>query len=396
MGDGVRGRRVRRRAGLVAVAGVLVAAGAAAGITAALSARRGAASHGGGAAVATAWVVRTDLTNTTQVSGSLGYAGSFTVIDEVQGTAYTALPQPGQVVSRGHRLYEVDGRPVFLFYGVRPEWRDLAPGVTDGPDVAQLDANLIALGYASAAELTVSDTFTDATFYAVERWQAARGLPVTGTVTAGQVAYAPGPLRVTTVTPGLGVPAQPGAAVLTATSPDPVVEAALPVAQEYLVAKGDPVSVTLPDGTTTVSGVVASVSRVATAAAGGSSDGSSSGPSAGGSSGGGGSGGAGSGGGSGGAGATVQMLVRLAHPGAAGNLDQAPVTVNIISARVRNVLAVPVNALVALVGGGYGVEVIHGGGQHLVGVRTGLFGGTLVQVSGTGLGPGMLVAVPAS
>ena len=112
--------------------------------------------------------------------------------------------------------------------------------MTDGPDVAQLDANLIALGYASAADLTVSDTFTDATFYAVERWQAALGLPVTGTVAAGQVAYAPGPLRVTTVTPTLGVPAQPGAAVLTATSPDPVVDAALPVAQEYLVATGRP------------------------------------------------------------------------------------------------------------------------------------------------------------
>jgi hypothetical protein len=402
MADGARGGRgrpVRRRTGLAAVAGVLVAAGAAAGITAAVSARQGPASHGSGAAVATARVVRTDLTNTIQVSGSLGYAGSFTVVNELQRTAYTALPQPGQVVSRGQRLYEVDGGPVILFYGIRPEWRDLAPGVTDGPDVAQLDANLIALGYASAADLTVSDTFTDATFYAVERWQAALGLPVTGTVAAGQVAYAPGPLRVTTVTAGLGVPAQPGAAVLTATSPDPVVEAALPVAQEYLVAKGDPVSVTLPDGTTTASGVVASVSRVATAAPGGPSDGSPSGPSAGGSggsSGGGGSGGAGSGGGSGGTGATVQMLVRLAHPGAAGNLDQAPVIVNIISARARNVLAVPVNALVALAGGGYGVEVIHGAGQHLVGVRTGLFGGTLVQVSGTGLGPGTPVAVPAS
>jgi hypothetical protein len=397
--DGARGGRGRpvpwRRTGLVAVAGVLVAAGAAAGITAALSAPRGAASPGSGVQVATARVVRTDLTNTIQVGGSLGYAGSFTVVDELQGTAYTVLPQPGQVVSRGQRLYEVDGNPVFLFYGIRPEWRDLAPGVTDGPDVAQLDANLIALGYASATELTVSDTFTDATFYAVERWQAARGLPVTGTVAAGQVAYAPGPLRVTTVTPGLGVPAQPGAAVLTATSPDPVVEAALPVAQEYLVAKGDPVSVTLPDGTTTANGVVASVSRVATAA-GGASDGSSQGPSAGGSSGGGGSGGARAGGTGSGTGATVQMLVRLAHPGAAGNLDQAPVTVNIISARVRNVLAVPVNALVALAGGGYGVEVIHGGGQHLVGVRTGLFGGTLVQVSGTALGPGTPVAVPAS
>ena len=83
------------------MAGVLVAAGAAAGITAALSARRGPASHGSGIQVATARVVRTDLTNTIQVGGSLGYAGSFTVVNELQGTAYTALPQPGQVVQPG-------------------------------------------------------------------------------------------------------------------------------------------------------------------------------------------------------------------------------------------------------------------------------------------------------
>ena len=53
--------------------------------------------------------------------------------------------------------------------------------------------------------LTVSDTFTAATAYAVERWQqAALGLPVTGAVPPGQVAYAPGPLRVTRVDATLG------------------------------------------------------------------------------------------------------------------------------------------------------------------------------------------------
>jgi len=81
-------------------------------------------------------VVRTDLTNTVQVSGALGFAGSYTVANQMQGTAYTALPPPGQVVRRGHRLYEVDGSPVVLLYGPRPEWRDLFLGVAPGPDVA--------------------------------------------------------------------------------------------------------------------------------------------------------------------------------------------------------------------------------------------------------------------
>ena len=62
-------------------------------------------------------------------------------------------------------------------------------------------------------------------------------------------------------------------------------------------------------------------------------------------------------------------------------------------------LAVPVSALVALAGGGYAVEVVHGAGatatRQLVAVRTGLFSATLVQVSGPGIAAGQRVEVPA-
>jgi peptidoglycan hydrolase-like protein with peptidoglycan-binding domain len=343
--------------------------------------------------VATAPVVRTDLTNTVQVSGALGFAGSYTVANQMQGTAYTALPPPGQVVRRGHRLYEVDGSPVILLYGPRPEWRDLFLGVAPGPDVAQLDANLIALGYATPATLTVSDTFTAATSFAVQRWQAALGVTVTGVVPAGQVAYAPGPLRVAALDVTLGAAAQPGAGVLAATSARPVVSAALPVGQEYLVHRGDQVSVTLPDGTRTVPGVITAISRVASAGSSGGAGQPSPGPSA---PGGPGSGGSASGrSGPGGGGDTVEVTVRLAHPRAAGGLDQAPVTVNIVSARASGVLAVPISALVALAGGGYAVQVITGGTAHLTGVRTGLFSSSLVQVAGSGLRAGLRVEVPS-
>jgi len=328
-------------------------------------------------------VVRTSLTNTVQVTGSLSYSGSYTVVNQAQGTAFTALPAVGTTIRRGQELYEVDGTPVALFYGARPEWRALSAGVTAGRDVAQLDRNLIALGY--GAGLTVSDYFTVATAYAVERWQAARGLPVTGTVPLGQVAYAPVPLRVTGVTPVPGSPPQPGASVLTATSVTPVVVAQLPVSQEYLVKAGDDVTVTLPDGVTTAPGVVASVSSVASAGSGssagngGAAPGASAGPAS----------------GSGSGQDTVPMTVRLTHP-PSGRLDQAPVTVNIVSARAGGVLAVPISALVALAGGGYAVEVVHGAAQHLVAVHTGLFAQTLVQVSGAGLAAGMRVEVPSS
>ncbi len=88
---------------------------------------------------------------------------------------------------------------------------------------------------------------------------------MTGVVPAGQVVYAPGPLRVASLGVTLGAAAQPGTAVLAATSARPVVSAALPVSQEYLVHRGDRVSVTLPDGTSTVPGVVTAISRVASA-----------------------------------------------------------------------------------------------------------------------------------
>jgi hypothetical protein len=121
---------------------------------------------------------------------------------------------------------------------------------------------------------------------------------------------------------------------------------------------------------------------------GGSAGAPSPGPSANGGPGSGGSGGSGSG-------DTVQLTIRLAHPRAARGLDQAPVTVNIVSARASGVLAVPVSALVALAGGGYAVQVVSGGAAHLTGVHTGLFSSSLVQVAGPGLRAGLNVEVPA-
>jgi hypothetical protein len=393
-----RWSRPAKRAALAAA--IIFPAGATAGILIGTAALRpaSAASTAGAVRVATALVTRTDMVNTTQVSGSLGYGGSYTIVAAPPGAGaggppgagaagagtYTALPSPGQVVRRGQRLYEVNGVPVVLWYGERPEWRALGAGVTDGPDIAQLDANLIALGYASRTWLTVSDTYTSATVTAIENWQAATGRTVNGVVEPGDIAYAPGPVRVTTVTASLGSTVQAGTAVLSGTSPVAVVQAALPVTQEYLVKAGDAVTVTLPDGTTTTPGVVASVSRVASSGGGSQSNGASPGGP-----------GGGSGGGPGST-ATVQMTVRLTHPDAAGNLDQAPVQVNVVSAQASNVLAVPVNALVALAGGGYAVYVVDGSARHLVAVQTGLFTSTLVQVTAAGLSPGMAVEVPSS
>jgi len=58
------------------------------------------------------------------------------------------------------------------------------------------------------------------------------------------------------------------------------------------------------------------------------------------------------------------------------------------------VLAVPVSALLALSGGGYGLEVVEPSGVHrLVAVHTGMFAGSLVQVSGAAIVAGTRVVV---
>ncbi|HSR86485.1 MAG TPA: peptidoglycan-binding protein [Streptosporangiaceae bacterium] len=375
----IAGQRVASRRLKLASAVLGAAAVATAGVAVGESLRHSPASSGGTVRLATARVVRTNLATTTQIPGALDFANSYVINNALAGTAYTWLPAPGRIVRRGQKLYEVDGNPVFLFYGARPEWRGLSEGVTDGTDVVQLDENLIALGYASSSDLTVSDVFTGATTAAVERWQAATGQLVTGAVSLGQIAYAPGPIRIRSGSVSPGAAPQAGTAVLTATSATPVVLAQLPVGQEYLVKRGDRVSATMPDGVTTAPGVVTAISAEATA----SSDQQGNGP------------GPSRTQGPGGNQPTVQITIRLVHPRAAGNLDQAPVTVNIVSAAQNNALAVPVSALVALAGGGYAVSVVHGSTSHLVAVQTGLITSTLVQVTGSGISQGELVQVPA-
>lgn len=84
---------------LASTAGLIAGCGGAAG-----------GQHGsaGGVPVSTAAVVRADVAESQEVTGSLGYAGSDDVIASGQGTL-TWPPAVGQVVRRGQAAYEVDG-----------------------------------------------------------------------------------------------------------------------------------------------------------------------------------------------------------------------------------------------------------------------------------------------
>jgi hypothetical protein len=272
------------------------------------------------------------------------------------------------VVRQGQVLYRIDNAiPVVLLYGRVPAWRALAQGVR-GADVVQLNRDLVALGDAGRAGVAAAgwDYFSWETAYGVQRLEERLGVAFPpGWLAEGRVVFAPAALRVAAVTGRLGGPA--AGPVLAATSDRQVVLIPLDASQESQVKPGDAVSVTLPDGTATP-GVVSFVGTVAvTSVSGGTVS------------------------------TTVPVRVRLTHPGAAGTLDRAPVTVYITTAVARGVLAVPVTALLARPGG-YVVEVAGPGtARRYVPVRPGIFDDAtgLVQVTGP-LTPGQRVVVAAS
>jgi peptidoglycan hydrolase-like protein with peptidoglycan-binding domain len=363
-GPGTRRRRGRRAAAL-AVAALLAAVAAWWTV-----ARPRAGQHdpaASGPATTTAAVTRRDLRAQEQVQGTLGYGEARTVTNQRQGTI-TWLPQEGAVVRRGGTLYRVDGKPVQLLYGSLPAWRELAVGVDDGPDVRQLERNLVALGFDPDRAITVDDHVTGATAAAVRRWQEAAGLPETGTMRPGDAVWQPGAVRVGTLKAAVGDAARPGAPVMEATATARQVAIDLDASRQPYVHVGDPVDIELPGGRTTT-GRVASVGKVATAPSGSDPGGDSS--------------------------PTVEVTVSLDHPKATGSLDQAPVDALITTEVRRQVLAVPVNALLALAEGGYAVEVDRDGRRQLVGVRLGLFAEGMVEVHGGGLRAGDRVVVPA-
>jgi hypothetical protein len=334
----------------------------------------GSGSSDNGSATSVAAVVRRTLSETTQFNGTLGYAGSYTVLAQAHGTV-TWLPKAGRVIHQGQVLYRVDGAPVVLLSGSTPAYRALAEGATaaevTGADVAQLNHDLVALRYLdSAAVDSAWDEFNWATKAGVEKLQKHLGMDQTGKLSLGEVVFLPTAARVTTLQATLGAPAT--GPVLQASSTARTVSVALDADLQSEVKAGDRVTITLPDGSTTP-GTVTSVGKVATAPSN-TSGGSDSGP-------------------------TVPVTLRPTDPRATGSLDQAPVVVAITDRTVHNVLAVPVNALLALAGGGYAVEVANADGtRHLVPVSPGLFDDAagLVQVTGSGLAVGQQVVVPAS
>ena len=320
------------------------------------------------AATATAAIVTSDVARRQTVAGTLGRSGSYTVTAPGEGTL-TWMPALGSVVGRGKPAYEVDGKRVILLYGDRPPWRDFQSGMTDGPDVLQLEANLRALGY--GAGLTVDQHFSSATYWAVRRWQKDSGLSVTGTVPLGQIVFVGGAIRVSGTDLTIGAAVGPGQVIERATSEQRAISVNLTTSLLARAHVGDSVVVTLPD-TTRRTGTITTIGSVtqSTSSAAPGQNGGSTGQ------------------------ATAPVVITVTGK-VSGVLEDAQVQVGITVESHRGVLAVPVPALRALQHAEYEVLVSEGGQVRHVPVQVGIFDqiSGVVEVKGAGLAAGQQVVV---
>ncbi|TMR41697.1 efflux RND transporter periplasmic adaptor subunit [Actinomadura geliboluensis] len=342
---------------------VVVAGGGAGGAISVAASSGGEPRQDAGVSTAEAPVKYGDLSDTTSADGTLGYGGQRKIMASGDGTV-TWIRSPGSTVRMDDMLYELDGRPVRLMYGKRPMYRQLKTGV-EGPDVRQVEKSLRALGHGGG--LTVDSKFTAATSNAIKRWQRAHDAKATGTVGPNDIVFVPGPIRVISRDASPGGRVAPGQPVMTSSGTDRVVNLKLTAGEVRLLKNGTKVTVELP-GNRNVTATVRSVGTTAVQEEGNGPDGE----------------------------AKVNVVVKLDDPKDAGNLNQAPVTVRITTQTRKNVLSVPVQALLALPGGGFGVRVVAPGETRMVRVELGIFGQGRVEVTGDGIKEGMKVEVPTS
>ncbi|MFF9347075.1 peptidoglycan-binding protein [Streptomyces sp. NPDC014734] len=325
----------------------------------------GAPGRSGNPPPATATVVRTDLVQSKTVDGKLDFARRRAVKSAVEGTVTVAAPE-GKTLSRGQALYELNDKPVTLLYGPVPMFREMKVG-DRGSDVLQLERNLRDLGY--GANLYVDTRYDRDTEDAVKRWQKSLNRETTGRVGRGDVVFQPGPVKVVSADAALADQVGPDAPVLTIASTEPVVRAQLDQTDGALTSRGTKVEVTLPSGKTVAGKVTGTVRPEAS-----------------------GSGSAGQ------EGITVEVVLDGGARAASGEDATVSASVKFVSEARKGVLAVPVEAVVALRGenGGYGLQVVRGTDSTMVRVETGMTADGLIEVSGPDVREGLKVGAAKS
>jgi hypothetical protein len=322
-------------------------------------------------------VVKGKVSTRISVQGTLGYARPRQV-DAGRPGVVTWLPETGDHVGFGARIYALDAQPILLLRGSTPMWRKFAEGMSGGPDVQQLETDLQGMGYFFG---TVDQTFTHETAEAIARLQTAvaencaprprtKGVPsdrpTCGVLPLGSIVFGTEGFRVSKRIASPGDQVGVGSPLLGISAGRKVVHADVELDDQRLARPGTKVTVTLPDGST-AKGVVKKVGSATESRDSGTGLTS----------------------------VVVPTTIALPEQRQVKDFQQAAVTVEFADVQRRDVLSVPVEALVALGEHKFGVEVLaRSGAIRRLPVKVGLFAGGRVVVSGHGIHAGLKVVVP--
>ena len=269
-----------------------------------------------------------------------------------------------------------------LMFGDLSVWRDMKEGIGPGEDINQLKLNLIALGYGTTETLEVDSTFDPNTTTAIMKLQSDLNLISSGEVIFGEIIFASGTSMVnsSSTLQNRGEKINTGVELFSLTSIEKIstqigsdgainiaskslqkIEIQVGVADQNLVVKGSEVEIELPDESTIV-GLVDEVGSFAVVPQDGDP--------------------------------FLEISIAVEGSTEYFKWTGAVVTVNATKELAKGVLASPVNGLLALLSGGYALEIITKTGTTLVPVETGIYADGWVEIHGSGLQPGTEIIVP--
>ena len=271
-----------------------------------------------------------------------------------------------------------------LLYGSKPSWREFKLGMSDGIDVLQLKENLLVLGYGTLNELELDDKFTQGVEDSIARMQKDYGFQETGRFAFGEVLFVPGPsfIEASQTFPSVGVAISQNSTLVFLTPMQEVetkiaddggfseviaslqgVSTQIDVSDQELLSVGSEVEIELPDEQI-IMGTVSLVGEVAVIPQDGQGN------------------------------PYLEVEIDLLEGIDYRRWTGAQVNISATKSVASNVLAAPVTSLLALLGGGYALEVVDSGTSRLVAVEIGTYADNWVEVRGAGLDENTEVIIP--
>ena len=271
-----------------------------------------------------------------------------------------------------------------LMYGPFPAWREFRLGMTRGEDVRYLEENLTALGFNTNQKFQIDQVFDEKTEEAIRQMQESYGLIVNGTLEPGDIVFAPGKSMieyispedapgkhitsseiVISITPMEKTDTSIGRSGLTTSSLSlQRVETQLLVSDQDLIQTGSEVQIELPDETV-VTGMITKIGKVAVVPTGNQAEDP-----------------------------FLEVSIAITDSKDIIKWTGAPVIVSVTKTFAEYVIAAPVSALLALLDGGYALEIKKQDTTILIPVETGIYSDGWVEIAGPGLTDGLEIVIP--